>query len=239
MTEIRPDEHDWVFDLIAEDDASRKAALGRHRALLEEFSAAQQRTNRFLTEAAMPVPGRLHVATEFDRAFAAQQAVKIKTLFGPLAAFFEAESAPVRAVYAPYALLFLQWERRYPDEWREAGTWTSSPWTPKELSLARLARDGVPAAHSDEVARLVIAAVEGPYRCKDWRYAPLARRVDGQDLRGRLGALAEHTNPLTRLRVQFLVHLLDNPSQRITRKTWRRWLQRVKGRESAASDNPA
>lgn len=35
---------------------------------------------------------------------------------------------------APYGLLFLQWEQRFPEEWRSAG-WPFSLWSQKEAVL--------------------------------------------------------------------------------------------------------
>jgi hypothetical protein len=83
------------------------------------------------------------------------------------------------ARYASYAVLFLDWETRFPDEWREAGKSSWSPWTAKEGILWRFTRYGVPVDVRPAMTDLVVAGVSRPYRCKDWMYASMARGVDG------------------------------------------------------------
>ncbi|HWH01490.1 MAG TPA: hypothetical protein VNV66_19755 [Pilimelia sp.] len=74
------------------------------------------------------------------------------------------------------------------------------------------------------IADLVVAAVARDYRAKDWMYAPLARAVDRPDLRRRLCGMLDAGHPLVRLRVQFVLHVLDHPEIRVRRHTWQRWL---------------
>lgn len=148
------------------------------------------------------------------------------TIIGPLDRFLSGTYLTNRHrhdQWAPFAVLFLQWERRYPNEWTEANTWTTSRWTMKELLLRRLAEAGVPIGVRTDV-ELVGAAVAGPYRCKDWWYAQLARLVDGPRLRESIADPLGSVDPLPRLRARFLLHVLDHPGIAIRRHTWHRWL---------------
>jgi hypothetical protein len=128
-----------------------------------------------------------------------------------------------RALHAVRAAV-LQWETRYPDEWREAGTWTWSPWSVKQTLLKRLIQRGVPPEYHGDVAALVMAAVSRLYRCKDWMYAAVARHIADQALRDQLTAAAGAADSLTSLRCHFLLNVLDNPVQTVKYQTWQRWL---------------
>ena len=185
----------WHFDLIADDEDTRHAALNRHRALLEASNAALRRVNELWAQT-----GSFEPETQPYREFREN---RNRTLFGPISANDPA-----------YAVLFLQWEARYPDEWREASRWTWSHWGAKENVLRWFARSGVPNAVKHDVAELVLDAVQRPYRCKDWRYAALVRHLAEPALVDRLSAIDDG-------RARYLLHLAANPDERITRNSFR------------------
>jgi hypothetical protein len=226
MSASSPVDHRWVFDLIEPCAQRRRTALDRHRELLRAGRAVRDRCNALAVEATRRAEPRLIAA--LDQARAEYDGIHQQTIFGPLGAFLEPptddplDGDPAR--YAAYALLFLRWERHYPDEWREAGTLTWSPWTRKELVLKRFSDLGVSAGQQRDLADLLLGVVAGPYRCKDWWYAALARHVAGPRLRHGLALLRRGPDPLPRLRAEFLLDVLDQPTVRITRTTWRRWL---------------
>jgi hypothetical protein len=112
----------WVFDLIARDDLVRRRALVRHQALLTAASEANHWSNRVWAEAGTPTPVELHLAAEMDQARAAYHWHCQQTIFGQIDAFWSAERADLvaRSMYAPFAVLYLQWEARYPQEWGSA-----------------------------------------------------------------------------------------------------------------------
>jgi hypothetical protein len=167
-----------------------------------------------------------------DQARAAKRDADALTFFAPIDAWSADWSidATRHAQYAPYAVLFLEWETRYPLEWREAGTWSRSPWGTKDAVLARFIRGGVPANSQQSIVDRLVAAVAREYRCKDWMYAPVARAVDGPDLRHRLSRLLDADDPLVRLRAEFVLNILDQPGLRVRRHTWQRWLAVDEGR---------
>jgi hypothetical protein len=82
----------------------------------------------------------------------------------------------------------------------------------------------VPAESRSQVADLIVAALERPYRCKDWMYAPLVRHVLDAPFVGRLQALLTADDPLIRLRAQFIVDVAEHPERRVKRVSWQRWL---------------
>ncbi|MFC0532155.1 hypothetical protein [Phytohabitans kaempferiae] len=131
---------------------------------------------------------------------------------------------------ATFATLFLAWEARYPEEWRDPGTWWGSPWTAKVGVLSRFGEAGVPPELDIELTELVAAAVARRYRCKDWLYARVVRHLPGPLLDLALAPLADAPDPLTRLRVRFLLDVARDPERRVSRRTWGQWL----GREPAA-----
>jgi hypothetical protein len=220
-------DHSWVFDLVSPDPSRRRAALSRHRDLLDRERSAWQRLNAISAEGGEPAPPQPHLAAAWDQASAEQRDARGATLFGPIDQFLAvpyASNLPADERHAPFAALFLRWERRYPAEWSEAGAWTSSHWSTKELVLRRFAEGGVPAGVRADLHDLVVAAVTGPYRCKDWWYAPLARWLDSPLLRQALAEHATYEDALPRLRAGFLLQMLDQPRLTIRRHTWQRWL---------------
>ncbi|WP_256727358.1 hypothetical protein [Streptomyces acidiscabies] len=119
----------------------------------------------------------------------------------------------------PYALLFLEWEARYPREW----TLHAKAWGTKQ----HLIRDVAVADHDDPVRTkltgLVEIVVQRPYRCKDREYVRVARAVDSQDLRGRLSTAAQSDNRWARRHAGYVLWLLDHPELPNTLHVWRTW----------------
>jgi len=220
------DAYGWIFDLVSSDAGRRRAALERHRVTLEASHEAQHWINRVWAKAGTPVPREAHLAAEMDQARAAKRDADALTFFAPINIWSVdwLIDATKHARYAPYAVLFLEWETMYPLEWREAGTWSWSPWGTKEFILARFIRGGVPANSQQSITDLVAAALAREYRCKDWMYAPLARAVDGACLRHRLSGLLDADDLLTRRRAAFVLQILEQPGLTVRRRTWQRWL---------------
>jgi hypothetical protein len=229
VANLPSDDQHWVFDLVSPVTMRRGAALSRHHDLLREAAVALQRMNGLWIGGRPPTPGDPRVAASWDEAQRAFEAARGSTIFGQLDRFLagrtgDRDGTPVRC-----AVLFLRWERSYPHEWTEASTWTWSHWTTKELLLRRFAGTGVPAAAERAMTGLVSAAVTGPYRCKDWRYAAVARRIDGARIRRAVDPLLDADDQLTRLRARFLRYLLDDPEVAVRRGTWRRWCDGNRG----------
>jgi hypothetical protein len=80
---------------------------------------------------------------------------------------------------------------------------------------------------------LVVAAVLRDYRCKDWRFAAVARTVNDEAFKTRVHRLREPDEFTQRLasvgadvvslRAEFLLFLFDNPTVAIKRQSWARW----------------
>ncbi|NMO56856.1 hypothetical protein HH310_37500 [Actinoplanes sp. TBRC 11911] len=205
--------HSWVFDLVATDDVVRHRALNRHRALLAAAAEALTWSNRIWAQAGTPAPTEPHLAAEMDQAQADFRWHREQTILGPITA--EADE---------FLVLFLRWETDYPEEWKAPGSWMWSPWTTKEVILRRLDRGGVPEQIRPPIGDLIVSAVQRPYRCKDWMYAPLVRHVLDTSFAGRIEALRDADDPLVRLRAQFLLHVAEHPENPVRRASWRRWL---------------
>jgi hypothetical protein len=185
----------WVFGLIDADESRRHAALSRHRELLDASNAALRQVNEIWAQIGSFAPN--------SPPYRAFREFRNRTLFGPIS-----------AGDARYGVLFLQWEARYPDEWREASRWTWSHWGTKESVLRRFATAGVPGILKADVAELVLDAIQRPYRCKDWWYARLVPHVADP-------AFLDRLSQLTDARAQFLLHVAANPEQPITRNSFR------------------
>ncbi len=213
----------WVFGLASADDRVRARALTRHRRVVALALDAIHWSNRVWARAGTPAPAEPHLAAEMDQARSAFRHHHGQTVFA-LADRLWDEDPRVRERHAPFALLYLVWERRHPDDWRAPASNLWSPWGRKELVLRRLAGHGVPQAIRPQLTDLLTDVLRGPYRCKDWWYARLVHRIRDDRFDERMRGLLTDDNPLVRLRAEFLRHVADHPEPRVTRATWHRWL---------------
>ncbi|MFE5596041.1 hypothetical protein [Streptomyces sp. NPDC056549] len=209
----------WAFGLIADDPATRAAALHHLDRASERADQALERSNElwYLT---LPLgPEEQFRESAFKKAREEYAHLVHHTLPGGLWA--QPVGADVTAWPGlPYALLFLEWEARYPREWTEH----AKCWSTKQSLIRRLA---VP-VHDDAVraqlTHLVEIVVRRAHRCKDREYVHMARALDGEDLRRRLGGAARSDNPWARVHAGYVLWLLDRPDVPNTRHVWRTWL---------------
>lgn len=217
--------HSWLFDLVAPDDGVRHPALGWHQALLAGASVALDRSNRIWARTGTAAPTKPHLAAAMEQARAEFRSHREQTILGPIIAYGDETASPEdRRVLARYLVLYLRWEMDYPQEWDAPDSWMWSRWGTKEGVLYRLDRDGVPGRDRPEVRDLIVRALERPYRCKDWMYAPLIRHVLDAPMVGRIERLADNEDPLVRLRAQFALQVARDPRPTVRRKSWQRWL---------------
>ncbi|WP_235618346.1 hypothetical protein [Streptomyces sp. CB02400] len=200
----------WAFGLTASDPAERAAALVRLADAERNTQDALDRYNRAWRRG-YPL-GRQAARRNYLKALRC-------SLPGGL---WDRPAGPGISTWPglPYVLCFLEWEARYPQEW----TRCAKSWGTKE----GLIRD-VAAAHHDETVRsklveLVETVVQRPYRCKDREYVRVARAVDSEDLRSRLGRAARSDNPWAQRHAGYVLWLLDRPEVPNTRHVWRTWL---------------
>jgi hypothetical protein len=126
-----------------------------------------------------------------------------------------------------YGVLFLRWELRFPEEWRES--WNGSPWSAKEAVLATFCKCGPGSQTAPVLDDLLIAAVGRVQRCQDRWYWQLARRIATPELRARLADAADDAIERTRLRARFVLWVIDHPGERTGSAAWLRW-RRTEGR---------
>ncbi|MFH9814439.1 hypothetical protein [Streptomyces sp. NPDC017230] len=119
----------------------------------------------------------------------------------------------------PLALLFLEWEARYPQEWTEH----AKAWGTKQALIRDLAATDHDQHLRTKLVDLVDLVVQRTYRCKDREYVRVARAVDGDELRGRLHKAQHSENPAARLHASYVLWLLDRPEIPNTRHVWRTW----------------
>lgn len=198
MTAELVNEWAWVHDLVDPDDSIRRRARVRHEELLAA-SRAEQWPRRW---------------RYWER-----------TIFGPLEMFINRDdNAAVRTWCAPFVLTYLRWEADRPDEWTPRLVHWGSPWGMKVALFRVLGRYGVPVEIRAGMGELLVAALRRPYRCKDWMYAQVVRDVWDERVDDAVAALAGADEPLTRQRARFVRYLVENPEQRVTRTSWKRWV---------------
>ncbi|MFE9636702.1 hypothetical protein [Streptomyces sp. NPDC006463] len=125
----------------------------------------------------------------------------------------------------PYALLFLEWEARHPEEW----TRHAKAWGTKEALIRDVAVADHDATVKAKLTDLIEVVVQRAYRCKDREYVRVARAVDSEDLRGRLGKAAQSDDPWARCQAGYVLWLLDRPEVPNTRHVWRTWIAAPSG----------
>ncbi|WP_410812184.1 hypothetical protein [Micromonospora sp. 067-2] len=219
-------DYSWLFDLVAIDPVTRHHALARHQALIAAASDALHRSNGLWAAHYRSRSSQTRLAAAVDQARADFRWHEQQTIYGPLHAFREATDGDraARALWAPFAALYLRWEAEYPDEWGAPESWMWSRWGTKEGLLRRLDRGGLPRVVQPQVAELILAALGRPYRCKDWLYACLVRHLDDPLLLHGVEMMTSADDPLVRLRAQFVLYVATHPEQATTRTSWRRWL---------------
>ncbi|GGT24244.1 hypothetical protein [Streptomyces chromofuscus] len=209
----------WAHDLIAPEAAERAAALVRLAGARAEVRSARARFNR---------------AWRLTSPLGHEAQYRDPVLVAALEACGEAESrclpealwrTPISGGVEtwpglPFALLFLEWEARFPQEW----TQHAKAWGTKQALIRRLAASEHGEALEGKLVDLVDLVVQRAYRCKDREYVRLARAVDGADVRGRLDRARHSDNPWAQLHARYVLRLLDHPEIPNTRHVWRTWL---------------
>jgi hypothetical protein len=207
----------WAYGLIADDPADRAAALVCLADAQRSVGEALGRFNELL-RSTLPLGGQAQYRDPaLLRAIATHRAAGRYSLPDAL---WNRSPGDIRAWPGlPYALLFLEWEARYPREW----TLHAKKWGTKQ----HLIRDVAVADHDDPVRTkltgLVEIVVQRPYRCKDRGYVRVARAVDSQDLRGSLSTAAQSDNLWARRHAGYVLFLLDHPELPNTLHVWRTW----------------
>ncbi|WP_435283010.1 hypothetical protein [Streptomyces koelreuteriae] len=214
----------WAYDLIAPAPAERAAALARLDTARSEVDAAVLRIH----QSWHPRPWFRRKARDRSAAQRAYDQAASRSL--PQALWTRPSEDFSTWPGLPYALLFLEWEARYPQEW----TQHAKAWGTKQS----LIRDVAGADHDHQVRAklvdLVDLVVQRPHRCKDREYVRVARAVDGDELRGRLHRSLDTDNSWTQLHASYVLWLLDHPEVPNTRHVWRTWL----GRDGRTSQSP-
>jgi hypothetical protein len=232
----------YVFDLTNSHARRRRRALERHAQHVEDVLDALTRQNEIWRQAGgNRAPTNPGLAAAMDQVGAEGRDASAHTLPGIVYMFLQTRwNAASRADYerlAPYAVLYLQWETLFPEEWREANLY--SPWKTKKQVLRGFAKAGAPQACQGQLIELLAAAIRREHRCEDGGYPALARRVDGPELRSMLADAAGSTDPLVRLRAEYVLWVAENPRAPVTVAGWRRWLADDDGSHGAGEGGAA
>lgn len=205
----------WAYDLIAPDPSERTVALARLTRARAAAKAAIDRCNE-----------TWRMAGQFgcnagERAAAQEAFEEAASRSLPEALWVRYHHADISTWPGlPFAVLYLEWEARYPQEW----TQRAKTWGVKESLIRKLATADHDAGTRAKLVDLVDLVVQRAYRCKDREYVRVARAVDGPDLRERLAEALASENPWAQLHAGYVLRLLDNPDLPNTRRTWNTWL---------------
>ncbi|MFD4370179.1 hypothetical protein [Streptomyces sp. NPDC058486] len=218
----------WAFGLVADGPAEREAALAHLDGARRNVRVALGRSNELwhLTRS-------LGLEEQYrDPAFRRAREVYAEMCGHSLPeGLWVGEGA--RGPSLPYALLFLEWEARFPREWTaHAKAWGTKESLIRCMAVADHDHDQPTRA---KLVELVEVVVQRAYRCKDREYVRVARAVDGEDLRRRLGAAAASDNPWARLHAGYVLWLLDRPEVPNTRHVWRTWVREESGGHHGSS----
>jgi hypothetical protein len=124
------------------------------------------------------------------------------------------------AVIAPFAVLFLQYEHLFPEEWGKG-------WGAKRHTLSLIGRRGpTPETHTD-LLNLLDATIRRPQRAEDGGYAKVARVLDPATVRRIVRDAHSDGDANTQQRAGYVGWVLDNRSAAVSLASWRRWQNSV------------
>ncbi|MET8276783.1 MULTISPECIES: hypothetical protein [unclassified Streptomyces] len=167
----------WTYGLIAPDDVVRGAALARLDAARAEAQEALARYNQAWVQASRTGAEPLFCEPEIVTARELYDDAGSRSL--PEAMWFAPYADDIRmSPQLPFALLFLEWEARYPQEWQVH----AKAWGTKQALIRRVAVGGRSDVVTEKLIDLVELVVQRAYRCKDREYVRVARAVDGRVL---------------------------------------------------------
>jgi len=223
------DRHGWVFDFVSDDELRRRRARIRARERDNALLRANRARNEVWWRAGQTwAPDDPAMAAEMARAEADHAAALAETFLAPIAPYLSpgwSRQSEEKPSSEQFAILYLEWETAYPDEWhQDAGTYLS-PTGLKGSILRAMDWHGVSEAGRAAVEKLLLAAVRGRYRAKDWRYTRVARHLDSRPLREALGAIADGGDDSAALRAMFVLSRLDNPDLSANRRSYGNWLK--------------
>ncbi|MCT9080394.1 hypothetical protein [Streptomyces fulvoviolaceus] len=206
----------WAYGLIAPDPTERTVALARLDRARAGAQAATARYNEVWYPAAwqLPFSARKRAAAQEANTEAASRSLPEALWARPLPSDISTWPG------LPFAVLYLEWEARYPQEWTEH----AKLWGVKQSLIRQLATASGDPQLRAKLVDLVDLVVQRAYRCKDREYVRVARAVDGPDLRDRLAWSRNSQNPWARLHAGYVLWLLDHPEIPNTRRVWRTWL---------------
>ena len=230
MQPVPSSSHSWLFDLTDPDPARRRAALDRQAELIATWADGLRWSNAlwYQNGRSFDFSHSPRLTAQSDQASAMESNAIAQTLYGLAGKFNQAcwyrELDETESV--PYAVLYLQWEVGFQQEWRAAAPW--SPWGLKQDMLRGFIKAG-PLGWDQALIDLVMAAVSREHWCKDRWYAVLARRLDSPELRNRLEEASASADPLVRMQAGYVSAILNDPSMAVTVASWRRWLAATNG----------
>ncbi|MGW7252886.1 hypothetical protein [Streptomyces sp. NPDC054834] len=213
----------WAYGLISPSPAERSAALDRLDHARGETDAALARYNDAWR---LPVPWLL-VSRRRRSAREAYDEAASRCLPEALWSRHTHHGDIGTWPGLPFALLFLEWEARCPQEW----TAHAKAWGTKQSLIRDLAKTSHAPGPRAKLVDLLDVIVQRPYRCKDREYVRVARAVDGDELRTRLTRARGSEQPWARLHAGYVLWLLDHPELPNTRHVWTTWLARERERE--------
>jgi hypothetical protein len=224
----------WAFDLVHPDAGRRARALAEHHARFSAASDARHHANAvWRDENAHGRDWGTSIAMEAaETRFQRRYQQTLDAWLGPVTESRVRQQDPNTATRDTYRVLFLRWESQFPDEWDRASHYRSR-WSNKDFCLRGLADSEVEGSQRVPMQDLVMAALRRRYRCKDWRYPVVARRVDDPNLHREICRFlvpddlvrAQVDDPLeAAVKAAFLNHVLYDQSRRIKRNSWEQWL---------------
>ncbi|MFI8326777.1 hypothetical protein [Streptomyces sp. NPDC085529] len=206
----------WAFGLVSDDPAERAAALAQLDGARKNVRVACDRANELWHLTSPLGHEEQYREPAFRRALEVYRDMCDRSL--PEALWVGGDAVGPRL---PYALLFLEWEARFPREW----TRHAKEWGTKQSLIRHVAAVDHDPPTRAKLVDLVEVVVQRAHRCKDREYVRVARAVDGEDLRRRLDGAAASDNPWARLHAGYVLRLLERPEVPNTRHVWRTWLR--------------
>ena len=223
MDHLQLSDFTWVFDFINPDADVRQAAIARQAELVAELVHIRDQGNDVYRRTGSFLPADPQLNAELQQLHSARAKVLNQMAWTPLMNFLcYAEPRVPYAEIAPFAVLFLQREHLFPEDWGRM-------WHTKRHVLRTIAQHGPTLSTHDDLLVLLEATIRRQQRAEDGGFVKVARTLDPSSVRRIVIDARDSEDATIRERAAFVEWAVANPHSAVSLASWRQWRGGPKG----------